>query len=185
MNVLHTFLQQLGLSNEDILPLGLEPKAYRKGEYFLQEGQVKPQVGFVLKGVFQYFYNHDSNELTTYIASENNFIVSLGCFLKQLPAKENIRALTDAEVFIIPKTQFDLLRARNEAFQRFYVEMLEHELVCIDESRFNLLTLTAEKRYQKMLAEEPHLLQLVPQQYLASILGVTPRHLSRIRKNIR
>jgi hypothetical protein len=36
-----------------------------------------------------------------------------------------------------------------------------------------------------MLRQEPHLLQQIPLQHLASMLGVTPRHLSRIRGNIR
>jgi len=54
----------------------------------------------------------------------------------------------------------------------------------MDETRANLMILTAEERYALLLKEEPKLLQQIPLQYLASILGVTPRHLSRIRNNI-
>ncbi|WP_138992194.1 Crp/Fnr family transcriptional regulator [Larkinella sp. C7] len=187
MNALETYFQQIGISRADqeTILVDIKPKSFQKGDYFLQEGQTTQQIGFVLTGVFQYFFNHDGDEITTYIASENSFVVSLGCFLKQVPAKENIRALTDAKVLIISKAQFDALRAQSESFRQFYVELLESQIVCIDDSRFDLITLTAEERYQKLLAEEPHLLQKVPQQYLASILGVTPRHLSRIRKNSR
>ncbi|GAB3899093.1 Crp/Fnr family transcriptional regulator [Larkinella knui] len=187
MNTLESYFQQIGVSSldQEIILSGVAPKAFQKGDYFLQEGQISPQIGFILKGVFQYFYNHDGDEITTYIALENNFVVSLGCFLKQIPAKENIRALTDTEVLVISKAQFDALRTQSAAFRQFYIELLEHEIVCIDESRFNLITLTAEERYLKLVAEEPQLLQKVPQQYLASILGITPRHMSRIRKNIR
>lgn len=70
-------------------------------------------------------------------------------------------------------------------FGSFYVSILEHLIICIDESRFKLIALNAEQRYLSMLREEPHLLQQIPLQYLASILGVTPRHLSRIRSEIR
>jgi hypothetical protein len=67
------------------------------------------------------------------------------------------------------------------ALKDFYIGLLEWQIGCIDNSRFDLITLNAEQRYQKLLEEEPELLQRIPLQYLASILGVTPRHLSRIR----
>jgi len=42
-----------------------------------------------------------------------------------------------------------------------------------------------EQNNEKMLTNEPHLLQQIPLQHLASMLAVTPRHLSRIRSKIR
>ncbi len=54
----------------------------------------------------------------------------------------------------------------------------------IDDYRIDLLTLTPEERYKKLLATEPKLLQEVPLHYLASFLGISNRHMSRIRKNI-
>lgn len=71
------------------------------------------------------------------------------------------------------------------AFKDFYIGLLEATLCGIDASRYDLIVLTAEERYEKMLTNEPHFLQQVPLQYLASMLGVTPRHLSRIRSKIR
>jgi hypothetical protein len=67
----------------------------------------------------------------------------------------------------------------------FYVGMLEWQMCCIDESRLDAIVLSPQERYLKMMEKEPELLQTIPLQYLASILGVTPRHLSRIRNNIR
>jgi len=40
---------------------------------------------------------------------------------------------------------------------------------------------TPEERYQKLLQERPHIVQRVPQHYIASYLGVTRVHLSRIK----
>jgi len=47
-----------------------------------------------------------------------------------------------------------------------------------------LATLTAEQRYLKLLEEQPEVLQNVPMQYIASFLGMNPKSLSRIRKQI-
>jgi predicted metallo-beta-lactamase superfamily hydrolase len=47
-----------------------------------------------------------------------------------------------------------------------------------------LATLTAEERYLKLLKETPQLLQNVLIQYIASLLGMKPESLSRIRKTL-
>jgi hypothetical protein len=41
---------------------------------------------------------------------------------------------------------------------------------------------SAQERYEKMLKENPEIILNVPLQYTASFLGVTPQHLSRLRK---
>ena len=43
---------------------------------------------------------------------------------------------------------------------------------------------TPLQRYQKLLAENPHIVQRIPQHYIASYLGITPVSLSRIRNKI-
>ncbi|GAB3016768.1 Crp/Fnr family transcriptional regulator [Spirosoma pulveris] len=156
-----------------------------KGSFYLCEGQISQQLGFVEQGLFQYFCTRDGEEITTYTTGSGGFLVSLSSFLKQRPARESIRALTDSIIWVIHKSSFDQLRREVTSFESFYVGILEEQISCIDQSRFNLLTLTAEERYQRLIAEEPHLLQDVPLHHLASILGVTPRHLSRIRGQIR
>ncbi|ADB38894.1 Crp/Fnr family transcriptional regulator [Spirosoma linguale] len=156
-----------------------------RGSFYLREGQISQQLGFVEHGLFHYFCARDGEEITTYTTGSNGFLVSLSSFLKQRPARESIRALTDGIIWVIQKPSFDQLRREIVSFERFYVGMLEEQINCIDQSRFNLLTLTAEERYQRLMTEEPQLLQDVPLHHLASILGVTPRHLSRIRGQIR
>lgn len=156
-----------------------------KGDCYLQEGQISQQLGFVEQGLFHYFCTRDGEELTTYTTGPGGFVVSLSSFLQQKPARETIRALTDSVVWSIHKSAFDQLRRDVLPFETFYAGILEHQINCIDESRLNLLILTAEERYQKLMDEEPRLLQEIPLHHLASILGITPRHLSRIRGQIR
>ena len=187
MDGLITFLVENGFTVEqqETIATQFHRRELNKGSQFLQEGQISQQLGFVEKGLFQYFCNRNGDEITSYTAGPGDFLISLTSFLKQQPARETIRALTDSVVWAIHKRNFDQLRQTIPPFEVFYVGVLEDQIACIEDSRFNLLTLTAEQRYQKLLEEEPNLLQEVPLQYLASILGVTPRHLSRIRGQIR
>ncbi|MNY26270.1 hypothetical protein D3C86_1601080 [compost metagenome] len=42
----------------------------------------------------------------------------------------------------------------------------------------------AKKRYMDLLENQPDYVQQIPLQYLASYLGITSRHLSRLRREI-
>lgn len=187
MENLLAFFKPYGFSETELATIAgaFEKKEFPKGYFLAQEGKTSRHLGFIEQGVFQYFFNQDGEEITTYVVGANGFVASLVSFFKETPARENIRAMTDGILWLLPKDKLAALRRDIPAFREFYIGLLEWQIGCIDDSRLNLLILTAEERYQKMLAEEPHLLQQIPLQYLASILGVTPRHLSRIRKNIR
>jgi len=187
METLSAYFQSVGFRNEDLdrILAAFHPKEFRKDDYFLEEGQKSRYLGFIEKGLFQYFVLVDGEEISTYVATENSFLASLLSFLQEVPSREYIRALLPARVWVIDKQQLQKLREEVPGFKDFYIRLLEWQIGCIDKSRLELLTLNAEQRYEKLLQEEPHLLQQIPLQYLASILGITPRHLSRLRKNIR
>jgi CRP/FNR family transcriptional regulator, anaerobic regulatory protein len=174
-----------GVPASEISPIAdaFKFKQIAKGGYFAQEGKTSKYLAFITKGLFQYFYLKDGKEITTYVSGENTFLASVSSFYKQQPGKEYVRALVDSEVWQIHYDDLTKLKSESEAFRTFYIGAIEQVLVAIDESRINLIIMTAEERYANLMKEEPALLQQIPLQYLASILGVTPRHLSRIRNN--
>ncbi len=187
MEVLKSFFTQKGLSENEAEKVSAQflLKQLKKGDLLVQEGKTSKHLGFIEKGFLQYYMLVDGEEKTTYTAGDNNFAVSLLSFLKEVPARENIRAVVPTAVWLIEKTALNKLLYEIPAFMAFYVGMLEWQMCCIDESRLDAIVLSPQERYLKMMEKEPELLQTIPLQYLASILGVTPRHLSRIRNNIR
>ncbi|MBC7886745.1 MAG: Crp/Fnr family transcriptional regulator [Ferruginibacter sp.] len=187
MESLRNYLAGNNFSEPDIEKIAdaFEEKHYLKGDYFVQEGKTSKQLGFVEKGFVQYFVLIDGEEKTTYSVGENNFVTSLVSFLQQVPSKENIRAVMETIIWVIDRNGLNQLQEDLPAFKNFYITLLEWQICCIDESRLDAIMLTARQRYEKMLRKEPTLIQQIPLQYLASILGVTPRHLSRIRNSIR
>jgi CRP-like cAMP-binding protein len=158
---------------------------FRKNDFFIKEDKISNHLGFVETGVFQYYVLKEGEIRTTYVSIENTFMASRLSFVNETPATENVRALTDGSVCVISKTNLKKLINEIPTFKDFYIGFLESSICSIDANRHDLILLSGEQRYQKMLKEEPELLQKIPLQCLASILGVTPRHLSRIRNNIR
>lgn len=187
MELLTSFFQSQGFKQDEASAISdcFTLQHIKKGDFFAQEGRTSRFMGFIEKGFLQYFIVVDGEEKTTYSVGEHNFVASLVSFLKQIPARESIRAVIDTDVWVIERTDLKSLQNNIPSFKEFYVGLLEFQICCIDESRLDAIMLTAQERYLKMMEKEPSLIRQIPLQYLASILGVTPRHLSRIRSNIR
>jgi CRP-like cAMP-binding protein len=185
--MLQSFFKMQGLPEADAAKVSAQfwQLTLKKGEYFVREGKITKQLGFIESGFLQYFFLLDGEEKTTYSVGEYNLVTSLVSFFKQVPARENIRAVVDTNLWVIGKKEFHDLQKEIPALRDFYIRSLEWQICCIDESRLDAIMLTPQERYLKMMDKEPSLIQQIPLQYLASILGVTPRHLSRIRNNIR
>lgn len=182
-----SFFRGAGFSMEETVQIikNFTHKKLFKGEYLVQEGKIATQLGFVEKGLLQYFsLTEQGEEKTTYISTPNTFVASLLTYLSEAPARESIRALVETHLWVIEKEDVLLLQQEIPMFKDFYIHLIEWQICCIDKAKFDLITLSAEQRYEKLLKDEPELLQLVPLQYIASMLGISPRHLSRLRKNV-
>lgn len=156
----------------------------KKNEFFVKENEVCQHFCFVESGILQHSIEVLDEEKTTYLALRNSVTSSLSSFLFGKPSRKNIKAIADCKLWIVDLKTFKDLIENNKAFHQFYYNVIEKQICLIDDYRIDLLTLTPEERYKKLLATEPKLLQEVPLHYLSSFLGISSRHMSRIRKNI-
>jgi len=156
-----------------------------KNDFFVEEGTVCKYFGFIESGILQHSSIVLGEEKTTYLALRNSCVAALKSFLKKTTSRKNIKALSYCRLWVIDCDVFNDLLKNNKAFHTFYFNLIENQIFLIDDYRIDLLTLTPEERYHKLLVNEPNLLQEVPLHYLASFLGISSRHMSRIRKNIK
>ncbi|MEZ4858952.1 MAG: Crp/Fnr family transcriptional regulator [Flavobacteriaceae bacterium] len=159
------------------------PLHLKKNAFFVEEGKICTYFCFVESGILQHSILIDSEEKTTYLALKNTYTSALKSFKNQIPSRKNIKAISPCTLWVLTIEKFNSLLQNNEAFFRFYFHLIENQIFLIDDYRIDLLTLSPEARYKKMLQNEPDLLQQVPLRYLASFLGISTRHMSRIRKN--
>jgi CRP/FNR family transcriptional regulator, anaerobic regulatory protein len=187
MNTLKDYFRGTGFDEDrsNQIVQAFELQDFSRDEFVVEQGKICKHFGFVKSGMFQYFILKDGEEKTSYVSIQNTWFASLLSFLSETPALENVRALTDGNIYMISRANLKRLNKEVAGFSNFYISLLEASICGIDSSRHDLIMLTAEQRYEKMLAKEPQMIQQIPLQYLASMLGVTPRHLSRIRNNIR
>jgi CRP-like cAMP-binding protein len=160
-----------------------KPLHLKKNDYLVLQNKICNHFCFVVSGILQHAIMIDDEEKTTYLSLKNTFTSSLKSFLTQTPSRKHVKALVNSELLIISLEDFTILRNQNPEFRQFYYDLIESQICLIDDYRIDLLALTPEERYKKLLASEPKLLQEVPLHYLASFLGISTRHMSRIRKN--
>ena len=160
----------------------LKPKKIKKGEFFIKEGRVCNEVAFVISGFFRSFYYSSQEEEVTYCFTfSNTFITAYSSFISQKGTVENIESLVDVELLTISKEEILKLEETSVNWLKLFKMMAEQEYIRQEERIFLLQKESAERRYKVLLDTQPEYLQLIPLNYLASYLGITQRHLSRIR----
>jgi CRP-like cAMP-binding protein len=157
----------------------------KKNDYFVKEKEICKHFCYIESGILQHSIEVSGEEKTSYLALKNSVTSSLNSFLFQKPSRKSVKAIADCKLWIVDLEIFKNLIQHNESFHQFYYNLIEKQICLIDDYRIDLLTLTPEERYKKLLTSEPKLLQEVPLHYLASFLGISSRHMSRIRKNIK
>ncbi len=162
-----------------------KPKRLNKGDFFIQEGKICKEVSFVLDGCFRSFYHTSSEEEVTYCFTfENTFVTAYSSFITGHKTAENIQALTDVNLLSIPKSELLKLQESSTNWLKLFKLLSEQEYVKMEKRIFLLQKEDAHIRYKDLLTNHPEYLQLIPLQYLSSYLGVSQRHLSRIRKSV-
>ncbi|WP_064966773.1 Crp/Fnr family transcriptional regulator [Tenacibaculum ovolyticum] len=161
------------------------PLKLSKNNFLVEKGKICEYFCFIESGILQHSITVSEEEKTTYLALKNSCTAALKSYLQKTPSRKNIKALSDCELQVILVDDFKHLLKTNKAFHQFYYTLIENQIFLIDDYRIDLLTLTPEDRYKKLLLNEPNLSNKVPLHYLASFLGISTRHMSRIRKNIK
>jgi len=166
--------------------LGLFSKrSLKKGDYFIREGQLCSEVAFIEKGALRSFYvSPDGKEMTYCFRFPGEMVAAYSAFITGKGSVEYIQALSDVEMRVIPKEKIDSLLSKSPSWILFLKIIAEQQYLEMEDRVFRLQRDSAPERYQNLLDNQPEYIQQISVQHLASYLGITQRHLSRIRKQV-
>ncbi|MCC7245143.1 MAG: Crp/Fnr family transcriptional regulator [Saprospiraceae bacterium] len=182
---MYHFLMELNLLDfselEKIKEL-VSTKIIRKGDYLIRKGSVCKEIVWIKSGILRSFYiNTDGVEITNCLAFDNELMAAFSSFITQHPTEENIQAIVDSEIEVLTKDQLNTLYTESTQWQTIGRILTEYQYVQLEQRIVSFQKYTAKQRYEELLANHAHYIQNVPLQYLATYLGMTPRHLSRLR----
>jgi CRP-like cAMP-binding protein len=118
---------------------------------------------------------------------ENEGLSSIESFIKNIPSAVTIETIEPSIIYEIEKHQVDELMKELDKVQDFYKILLDisfqRQLHYMNEF-VSFIRDTPLQRYQNLLNNKPHIIQRVPQHYIASYLGISSVHLSRIKNKL-
>lgn len=159
-------------------------KIYAKGDYIVKQGDICSYVYFINSGFLRFYKIIDGKEISTGFMGANQYVSSYDSFLTRKPAFENLQVLEEAELHCLSYEDMQFLYKQYPVYQMFGRVIAEQLFIWVNERTNALLLLSPEQRYENMINNQSEILQRVPQYMLASYIGVTPEHLSRIRKKM-
>ena len=154
------------------------------GSVMLREGEISRRCFFVEKGCLRMWFNHQGREFTFQFVFENQGISSVESFLKRVPSMFTIETISPSVVTVLGKSDFDRVTSElgdDPLVLREVIRILFERQVHYMGELLSFIRDTPTQRYERLLQDRPYIVERVPQRYIASYLGISPVHLSRIR----
>jgi len=187
MTVLEDYFKNLGIELSSECKEALLKYSFlnlKKGSYLLKEGSMSKSIGFLLNGKIIHYYNIDGKQITRWISLQHDFVTGFTSFVDNSKSLENLLCIEDSEIAIYDREYFMNTLMNFTEIQSAWRKILELNMIGYEHRVYQLLTTNAEQRYLNFQKKHPQFESQVPQKHIASMLGIEPRHLSRIRKKI-
>lgn len=176
----------LSLKDEEIMKIEESFKTIHvsKGESWIKQGKICKHIAFLVSGKLRTFYiDALGNEVTCFLLSKPDFITAYNSFLTNTPTIEHIITLEDSVMRVISKEDLESLSAEIPKLQILRRMIAENIFLYMEKRIAMLQSHSAQERYEHMLTENPDIILNFPLQHTASYLGITPQHMSRLRKS--
>ena len=167
-------------------------QTYVKGQELLSAGEVCNTFYYISSGTVRTYtidtagkeqtwalhINQDSDKLDVFVGDYHSFYI-------QNESNFYAEAFTDVVVY---KAEFSALNAlfeNNFMWMKLGKGIFEEQVVLLMERKKMMTNLTAKERYMVMQKIAPIYEELLPDYQFASVLGIAPQSLSRIKKEMK
>lgn len=162
-----------------------EPRKLDKGDVFVKEGDSCKEVAFIVSGIFRSYYTTDDGVDNTFcFRFDGQMLAPYSALITGQPSVETMQAITSAELLVVPKSKIEGRMHTDPKWIKFLKIHAEYEYVELEKRYLQLQRDSASQRYHTLMQDQPEYIRQIPLHYLASYLGITQRHLSRIRKEM-
>lgn len=172
---------EIGIQEANYISSFFVEEKFQKGDLLLTLDQRCTKLSFIQSGIVRVYAYHDGKEITQWIGQVGSFMTDLASFMFNVPARWQIQALTEVEVLAINKSDYLNLEKGLSEWNVIEKHFISSCFVAVENRIFDFISLSAEERYNKYFTQNSSLLNQIPLQYVASILGMAPETLSRIR----
>ena len=182
--VINAFTRILPLSEkeiQDFIQITKEEKL-SKGQFWIKENKRNERIGFLLNGYLRkYYIDNYGKEITDAFYFSSDFCTELPSIIGNATPSSYIVAMEETSLITFSYPDFDKLRIKYPRFERIYSKFLELNFLKFYNRTTSFIQQTPKERYTELLKGNPMILQKATQYHIASYLGISYQHLSRLR----
>jgi CRP-like cAMP-binding protein len=152
-----------------------------KKEILLNEGEVDNYLSLVVKGLVIKYVKIGKGENILQLATEGHVVHSEISFLTRQPSPVVVQCL---EPSLLVSISYENMERALENFAQGETlgrKIMEWMYIKKDERRYNWQSKSTKQRFLDYIENHPHMLQRIPQKYLASYLHIKPETFSRLK----
>lgn len=158
-----------------------EIRKFDKRVVIVKEGEIDNYLNLVVKGLVRKYLPVKKSECILQLATEGHVVQSEISYLTKTPS---LVVLETLEPTILVSLTHDKMEEALDKFpkgERLGRLILSGMFIKKDENRYNRLSKSTRERFFDYIDHHPHMLQRVPQKYLASYLQIKPETFSRLK----
>jgi CRP/FNR family transcriptional regulator, anaerobic regulatory protein len=181
--IIQAFNHIVQLSDKDCSNLSeiLHTTTLNKGEHWIMEGKKNYNVAFIVEGYLRKFYSKEGKEITDFFYFENDFSVDLPSILGNTYPQANIVAMQKSTLTTFLYYDFNELCKQSHTLEHLHRVLVELTFLRFYKRSVSFILQTPMERYNDLMVIYPNVFQKAAQYHIASYLGISPQHLSRLR----
>lgn len=181
--LLNTLSHISALSEQDLENIReiISTKELKEGDYWFHPDMHANHVAFITKGYLRKYLLIDGKEKTDFFYFDNDLTGDLPSIISKEPCKSYNEAMEPTSLLVFSYDELDALSKESRNIEHLMRVFAELAFVRYYNKANSFLLQSPKERYEELIKSQPQVLQRATQYHIASYLGITPQHLSRIR----
>lgn len=160
-----------------------ELRHYERGEEFIAAGTFGRYIGYIESGALKYVcYSTDGAPHVVGLEFAGHFVCDFPGSLYRQKSRCSIIATVPSDIYCVPssvvaermKTDVHLCEIVDSTTREVFATLYDRHV--------DMYSKTPQQRYDELIGRDPQLFTLFSLKDIASLLNITPTHLSRLRK---
>lgn len=162
---------------------GASIKTFKRQEVISQPNAIPNEIFFINKGIVRVLISdNEGAEHTIHFALENQFVTDYSTFIQKKPSMYTLQTLEETQVVVLPRATIEWGYNNLKEGEKMGRLVAEYYYIYQDDRIKNNYVRTPKQRYDSISEVFPNIHNRVPQHMIASYLGISPIHLSRLKK---
>lgn len=155
-----------------------------KKQHLIKAGNYYGKIVIVISGLFRAYYQLEKTEHTFWFREEHTIFASHRSILQHKPSSVSYQAIEDSVVAVIDYYMLKELAKTDAEITKSIIAALESLILELIDRVEEFVTFLPEERYKVFIERHSNIITRLPQNQLASFLGITPVSFSRLKSRM-